>query len=102
MNRERPARTQARADPVSREAEDGLGRLKGVSLEVSVELARMKAKLGDVLALGPGSIVSFAPPDTGRAEVLIGRKLVAFGEPVAVDEQVGVRITGFLSTPQSG
>lgn len=93
--------TEARSTSAAQHG-DGLGRLKAVSLDISVELARVTATVADVLALGPGSIVSFDPPDTSRAEVFIGRKLVALGEPVAIDDQVGVRITEFLSTPASG
>jgi flagellar motor switch protein FliN/FliY len=80
---------------------DGLGALRKVSVELSVEVARTIATVGDVLALRPGSTVPLHRPMADRLDVFVAGKLVATGEAVDIDDQLGVRIVDVSPGPSS-
>ena len=49
--------------------------------------------VGELLRLGPGTVVALDRRIDEPVEVLIGDRVVALGELVSVDEEMGVRIT---------
>ncbi len=71
--------------------------LLDVPLQVSVEVGRTHMTIGDLLTLGPGSLVELDKLAGEPLEVYINRKLVARGEAVIVNEKFGVRLTDVVS-----
>jgi len=71
--------------------------LLGVPLEVSVELGTTQMEVRDILRLGIGSVVSLRRTVGEPVDLLVNARLVARGEIVAVDEQLGVRVTEILA-----
>ncbi len=71
--------------------------LLDVPLQVSVEVGRTHMTVGDLLTLGPGSLVELDKLAGEPLEVYINRKLVARGEAVIVNEKFGVRLTDVVS-----
>jgi len=70
--------------------------LKEVEVQASVELGRVVLSIGEVLALGPGSVVHLDKMLGDPAELVIKDRLIARGEVVVVDDKFGLRITEIL------
>ncbi len=81
----------------SAEAPRDIDFLLDVPLQVSVEVGRTHMTIGDLLTLGPGSLVELDKLAGEPLEVYINRKLVARGEAVIVNEKFGVRLTDVVS-----
>ncbi|MCJ7507511.1 MAG: flagellar motor switch protein FliN [candidate division Zixibacteria bacterium] len=68
-----------------------------VTLPISIELGRTAMSIGEILELGPGSVVELEKLAGEPVDVLVNEKVVARGEVVVVDENFGVRITQLVS-----
>jgi len=78
-------------------AEDGLGRVRDIPLEVTVELGRTRLLIRDILDLSSGSIIELdkiagEPVDLFANGLLIGR-----GEVIVIDDNFGVRVTEIIT-----
>jgi flagellar motor switch protein FliN len=67
--------------------------LADVDLGVTVELGRVRLRLQDVLRLAEGSVVELGRPATAPVDILVNGRIIARGEVVVIDEELGVRIT---------
>lgn len=72
-----------------------VGRLADVPVRVDVEIGRPKLKLGQLLELREGSIVTLARSAGEDIDIRVGGELVAYGEIIVTENAVGVRITDF-------
>jgi len=76
---------------------DGLERsiefLGAIELEAAVELGRTTMTIGEVLKLGPGSVVQLDKMLGDPVEMMVKDRLIARGEVVVVDDRFGLRIT---------
>ena len=70
-----------------------LGRLRDVPVDLAVEIGRTRMTIGDALALGPGSIVTLGRLAGEPVDLLVNGSPIARGEVVAIDEELGLRIT---------
>jgi flagellar motor switch protein FliN/FliY len=68
--------------------------LQGVEMSVTVELGRTRMVMRDLLGLRAGSVVELDRPAGSPVDVLVNGTLLARGEVVVVDDELGVRITG--------
>lgn len=73
--------------------------LGDVGLEVTVELGRVRMKLRDVLALQEGSVVDLDRSAGATVDIVVNGTLVARGDVVVVDDELGVRITEVVERP---
>lgn len=71
-----------------------------IPLVITVEVGRNKMTIGDLLNLGPGSIVELTKMAGEPLEVFVNNKLVARGEAVIVNEKLGVRLTDVINTTE--
>ena len=69
--------------------------IQDVPMEVAVELDRRQLKVRDILELQEGSIIQMDRSAGENIDIYIGRKLVAYGEIVIIENTMGVRITDF-------
>ena len=53
--------------------------------------------IGDILKLGPGSIIEVGHMVDEPVDLLVNGKLIARGDVVVVDEKFGLRITEIIS-----
>ncbi|MCU4185018.1 flagellar motor switch protein FliN [Acidiferrimicrobium sp. IK] len=67
--------------------------LHNVEMAVTVELGRTRMLLRDLLALRPGSVVELDRATNSPVDILVNGTLLARGEVVVVDDELGVRIT---------
>jgi flagellar motor switch protein FliN/FliY len=70
-----------------------LGRLQNVPVELAVEIGRTRMTIGEALALGPGSVVTVGRLAGDPVDLLVNGRVIARGEVVAIDEEMGLRIT---------
>jgi flagellar motor switch protein FliN/FliY len=66
-----------------------------VPVEVEVELGRRTMTIGQILELGPDSVVRMARSAGDNMDILVGGSLIGYGEIVIIEDSVGVRITDF-------
>jgi flagellar motor switch protein FliN len=82
---------QAGAEPAGDGAD--LGRLQNVPVELAIEIGRTRMTIGDALTLGPGSLVTIGRLAGDPVDLLVNGRVIARGEVVAIDEELGLRIT---------
>ncbi|HEY5377503.1 MAG TPA: flagellar motor switch protein FliN [Polyangiaceae bacterium] len=84
--------TPAEAQAGARSA-DSLSFVMDVPVELTIELGRKITKIGEVLRLGPGSILELSKANGEPLDVYVNNRLIARGEAVVVGERYGIRLT---------
>ena len=83
--------------------EDNGGRpielLYNVDMAVTVELGRTRMSMRDLLGLRPGKIIELDRSARAPVDILVNNTLLARGEVVVVDEELGVRVTEIVGSP---
>ena len=74
-------------------AADNLSFVMDVPVELTIELGRKTTKIGEVLRLGPGSILELSKANGEPLDVYVNNRLIARGEAVVVGERYGIRLT---------
>ncbi len=69
--------------------------IQDVPLEISVDLDRRMLKISEILDLQAGSIIELNRSAGENIDIYVGKKLVASGEIVIIEHNMGVRITDF-------
>jgi flagellar motor switch protein FliN len=77
---------------------DGLSFVMDVPVELTVELGRKNVRIGEVLRLGPGSVLELTKANGDPLDIFVNNRLIARGEAVVVGERYGVRLTEVLVT----
>jgi len=75
---------------------DSLGFVMDVPVELSVEIGRRVMKLGEILKLGPDSVLELDKLSGEPLDIYANKKLVARGEAVVIGERYGVRLKEVL------
>jgi flagellar motor switch protein FliN/FliY len=75
---------------------DSLGFVMDVPVELSVEIGRRVMRLGELLKLGPESILELDKLSGEPLDIYANKKLVARGEAVVIGERYGVRLKEVL------
>ena len=84
---------------------DSLPFVVDVPVELTVELGRKNARIGEVLRLRPGSVIELNKGSGEPLDIYMHDRLVARAEAVVVGERCGARITEVLvvdDTQRSG
>lgn len=89
---ELPASPDAPVAPSAAPAQR-LAALAGVKTELTVIAGRTSSRVGDILSLQAGALLSLDTALNAPFDVMLGDALIARGELVAVGEQLGIRIT---------
>jgi flagellar motor switch protein FliN/FliY len=82
--------------PPAMKSIDSLGFVMDVPVELTVELGRKHARIGEILRLGPGSILELSKANGEPLDVYVNNRLIARGEAVVVGEHYGIRLTEVL------
>jgi flagellar motor switch protein FliN/FliY len=75
---------------------DSLGFVLDVPVELCVEIGRRVMRLGELLKLGPGSVLELDKLSGEPLDIYANKKLVARGEAVVIGERYGVRLSEVL------
>ena len=79
-----------------------LERFSDVQVEISVEIGRVTMSLGDMLQLGPGSVVELDREITEPVTITAQGVRIASGEVVVINDKFAVRITEVSSKDDEG
>lgn len=83
---------------VGTEARD-LDLLGDVDLEVTVQLGTVQLTVRELLAVQDGTVLELDRAAGAAVDVLVNGRLIARGDVVVIDEELGVRITEILARP---
>jgi flagellar motor switch protein FliN/FliY len=75
----------------------GLGRVRDIPLEVTVELGRTRLLIRDIMDLAPGSIIELDKIAGEPVDLYANGMLVARGEVIVIDDNFGVRVTEIIT-----
>ncbi len=78
-----------------------LAALSQLALQVDVRLGSTEITIGELLELRPGGALTMGRPVDAPVEVLVGNQVIARGELVAVEDELGVRITEIVARPEA-
>jgi flagellar motor switch protein FliM len=67
--------------------------LRELPVEVACELGRVTMSGRELLELRPGAVIPVGRPLSGPVDLVVGGRVVARGELVDVEGEIGVRIT---------
>jgi flagellar motor switch protein FliN/FliY len=84
----------------NREAED-LEAVFDVPVQVSAVLGRARMEVGDLLKLGPGTVLELDRKVGEAIDIYVNNRLVARGEVVLVEEKLGVTMTEVIKSQQN-
>ncbi len=88
-------------NPRAAQSLDGLGFVMDVPVELTVELGRRNTRIGEVLKLGPGSVLELDKANGEPLDIYVNNRLIARGEAVVVGERYGVRLTEVLVSDEA-
>ncbi|MEA3402465.1 MAG: FliM/FliN family flagellar motor switch protein [Armatimonadota bacterium] len=93
MADERDEEREAAGEDITGLQSGAMAALSQLALPLSVRIGTTTLALQELLELRAGSVVTLDRGLDAPVEVLVGERVVARGELVAVDEEMGVRIT---------
>jgi flagellar motor switch protein FliN/FliY len=71
--------------------------LRGVEMNVTVELGRTTMTVRDLLQLVPGSVIELDRAAGSPVDLLVNGTLLARGEVVVIDEEYGIRVSEIVN-----
>lgn len=71
--------------------------LGDVEMTVTVELGRTRMRVRDLLQMTEGSLIELTRGVGEAVDVLVNGSVIAHGDVVVVDDELGIRITEFAS-----
>ncbi len=80
----------------------GLGRVRDIPLEVTVELGRTRLLIRDIMDLSAGSIIELDKIAGEPVDLFANGLLVARGEVIVIDDNFGVRVTEIITAAERG
>ena len=87
-------------DDASRTAAD-LEAVFDVPVQVSAVLGRARMEVGDLLKLGPGTVLELDRRVGEAIDIYVNNRLVARGEVVLVEEKLGVTMTEIIKAERT-
>jgi flagellar motor switch protein FliN len=72
-----------------------------VPVQVSAVLGRSKMDVGELLKLGPGTVLELDRRVGEAIDIYVNNRLVARGEVVLVEDKLGVTMTEIIQTERS-
>jgi len=92
--------TTGESDVTTRGAED-LEAVFDVPVQVSAVLGRARMEVGELLRLGPGTVLELDRKVGEAIDIYVNNRLVARGEVVLVEEKLGVTMTEIIKADQA-
>jgi len=86
--------------PSARRRNTVLDRLRPLPVPVIVKLAEKKIELGQLLAIGPGAIITFEKSCEDLLDLYVNNRLYCRGEAVKIGEKFGIKICEVGSVEQ--
>jgi|SRR5215475_5662988 flagellar motor switch protein FliN len=96
-----PDATPEGSDVTTRGAAD-LEAVFDVPVQVSAVLGRARMEVGELLNLGPGTVLELDRKVGEAIDIYVNNRLVARGEVVLVDDKLGVTMTEIIKAAERG
>jgi flagellar motor switch protein FliN/FliY len=93
----KPSPSTAPEDSATKTASD-LEAVFDVPVHVSAVLGRTRMDIGDLLRLGPGTVLELDRKVGESIDIFVNNRLVARGEVVVVEDRLGVTMTEIIKT----
>ena len=88
--------TVGQQEPVHSKVAEDLEHVFDVPVNVSAVLGRTKLEIGELLRLGPGTVLELDRRVGEAIDIFVNDRLVARGEVVLVDDRLGVTMTEII------
>jgi flagellar motor switch protein FliN/FliY len=95
-----PPSLDSDADSVGRSAAD-LEAVFDVPVQVSAVLGRARMEVGELLKLGPGTVLELDRRVGEAIDIYVNNRLVARGEVVLVEDKLGVTMTEIIKAERA-
>jgi flagellar motor switch protein FliN/FliY len=82
--------------PVTTKSASDLEQVFDVPVVISAVLGNVRMPIGDLLKLGPGTVLELDRRVGEAIDIFVNNRLVARGEVVLVDERLGVTMTEII------
>jgi flagellar motor switch protein FliN/FliY len=69
--------------------------LADAPIDLAVELDRRTMPVREIIAIEPGSVIPMTRSAGENVDILVDDTVIAFGEIVIIEEQMGIRLTDF-------
>lgn len=89
---------QTPPEPVHSKVAQDLEHVFDVPVNVSAVLGRTRLEIGELLRLGPGTVLELDRRVGEAIDIFVNDRLVARGEVVLVDERLGVTMTEIIKS----
>jgi len=87
-------------EAITRSAEE-LEAIFDVPVQISAVLGRTRMDVGQLLSLGPGTVLELDRKVGEAIDIYVNNRLVARGEVVLVEDKLGVTMTEIIKADQS-
>lgn len=101
MVAKQPSPPIAPEDPTATKSASDLEAVFDVPVHVSAVLGRTRMEIGDLLKLGPGTVLELDRKVGESIDIFVNNRLVARGEVVLVEERLGVTMTEIIKADRS-
>lgn len=81
-------------------ANEKLGFLKDLQMNIYIELGRTQMQIKDILELERGYVIELDKLASEPVDVFVNNKKIAEGEVVVIDKHFGIRITSLVDPAQ--
>ncbi len=88
-------------DSMSPKMASDLDAVLDVPVHVSAVLGRTRMDIGDLLKLGPGTVLELDRKVGKSIDIFVNNRLVARGEVVLVEERLGITMTEIIKSDRS-
>jgi flagellar motor switch protein FliN/FliY len=88
-------------DSMSPKMASDLEAVLDVPVHVSAVLGRTRMDIGDLLKLGPGTVLELDRKVGESIDIFVNNRLVARGEVVLVEERLGITMTEIIKSDRS-
>jgi flagellar motor switch protein FliN/FliY len=96
----KPSPSTAPEDSATKTASD-LEAVFDVPVQVSAVLGRARMEVGDLLKLGPGTVLELDRKVGEAIDIYVNNRLVARGEVVLVEDKLGVTMTEVIKSERN-
>ena len=87
--------------PIPLKGAEDLEQVFDVPVHVSAVLGRTRMDIGDLLKLGPGTVLELDRKVGESIDIFVNNRLVARGEVVLVEERLGVTMTEIIKADRN-
>jgi flagellar motor switch protein FliN len=101
VSRTEAAPPTAPDDSMSAKTASDLEAVLDVPVHVSAVLGRTRMDIGDLLKLGPGTVLELDRKVGESIDIFVNNRLVARGEVVLVEDRLGVTMTEIIKSDRS-